>query len=164
MFQKYISTRKNCFGHPKVSTRCLQTSTGSVHSIPHTRAAWDGLRNEPQPTATISDINPPSGPYFRNHVHILYKLTCKHFFFRWVRIPGKSRQLIKNPWFWIIYFVLRHQASSHNFLSVIFGILRQFWIGICGRNFSRRKCFDRKKNPKTFGRKFFGRNFLVGRK
>ena len=67
--------------------------------------------------------------------------SYKHLFFRWVR----PLQLTINSWFWIIYFVLGHQASSHNFLSVIFGILRKFGIGICGRKFSRRKKFDRKK-------------------
>ena len=51
----------------------------------------------------------------------------------------------KNQWFCIkfIYFVLRHQASSYNFLSVIFGILGIFWIGICGRKMFRRKIFGR---------------------
>ena len=63
--QKYISARKMCFGHPKESMRCLQTSTGSVHSIPHTRAAWDGLRNEPQPTATNLRHQPPLEPIFQ---------------------------------------------------------------------------------------------------
>ena len=58
---------------------------------------------------------------------------------------------------------MRHQASSHNFLSVIFGILRQFWIGICGRNFSRRKFFDRKKSENFWSKKIWSK-FLVGRK
>ncbi len=31
---------------------------------------------------------------------------------------------------WIIYFVLRHQASSHNFISVIFGIFSIFRMKI----------------------------------
>ena len=59
----------------------------------------------------------------------------------------------KNQWFCIkfIYFVLRHQASSYNFLSVIFGILGIFWIGICGRKMFRRK---------TFGRKNFDRKIV----
>ena len=44
-------------------------------------------------------------------------------------------------WIFIIYFVLGHQASSHNFLSVIFGILGILGIGICDRFFFRRKHF-----------------------
>ena len=69
---------------------------------------------------------------------------------------------------------MRHQASSHNFLSVIFGILRKFRIGICDRKNVHRKIFDRtnfdrkiifknkfsknicrEKNRNFFGRKFF---------
>ena len=50
------------------------------------------------------------------------------------------------------------QASSHNFLSVIFGIFGKIWIGICERKKNRRKFFieiffDRKTKSKTFGRK-----------
>ena len=44
-------------------------------------------------------------------------------------------------------------ASFYNFLSVIFGILGSFGIGIRGPKNVCRKKFRRKKNPKTFGRK-----------
>ena len=90
----------------------------------------------------------------------LESASYKHLFFRWVR----PLQLTINSWFWIIYFVLGHQASSHNFLSVIFGILRKFRIGICGRNFFRRffwsKKFDRKNSfQKKIGEKISIENF-----
>ena len=39
---------------------------------------------------------------------------------------------------------MEDQASSHNFLSTIFGIFGIFWIEICGRKKVRRKFFDRK--------------------
>ena len=43
----------------QVATRCLGVFTDSLHPIPHAGAARGGHRNEPQPTATISDIHPP---------------------------------------------------------------------------------------------------------
>ena len=45
------------------------------------------------------------------------------------------------------------QASSHNFLSVIFEILGKFGIGIGNPKFSGRNFFI-EKNPKTVGRFF----------
>ena len=66
-----------------------------------------------------------------------------------------------------IYFVLRHQASSHNFLSVIFGIFGIFRIGICDRKKIRRKIFDRKhfrsKNEKYFSRPKHFRKKIYGK-
>ena len=48
-------------------------------------------------------------------------------------------------------------SSSHDFLSVIFGILRKFRIGIGLRNFCGRKNFRRKNMINNFDRKNFGR-------
>ena len=42
-----------------MSTVCLKVFTDSVPSFWHIETAWGGLKNEPQPTATISDIDPP---------------------------------------------------------------------------------------------------------
>ena len=56
-----------------MSTVCLKVFTDSVPSFWHIETAWGGLKNEPQPTATISDIDPPpSGMSLRNYVHIFY--------------------------------------------------------------------------------------------
>ena len=48
-------------------------------------------------------------------------------------------------------------SSSHDFLSVIFGILRKFRIGIGLRNFCGRKIFRRKNMINNFDRKKIGR-------
>ena len=47
-------------------------------------------------------------------------------------------------------------TSSHNFLSMIFGIFGKFGIEICERKKNRRCFFHRKKNDRT-NRKNFGR-------
>ena len=65
-----------------------------------------------------------------------------------------------NTRFYFIYFVLRHQASSHNILSVIFGILRKFCLGICSYFFTIGKMFVEKKLIENFPGKFL-ENFSI---
>ena len=57
-----ISTKNDglgATGYLVMSTVCLKVFTDSVPSFWDIETAWGGLKNEPQPTATISDIDPP---------------------------------------------------------------------------------------------------------
>ena len=81
-----------------------------------------------------TDVTQPSKRlilYFPRKV-ILYQriMLSQHSF---VSFWGKNRRSV-----W-----MEDQASSHNFLSMIFGIFGIFWVEICGRKTVRRKFFDR---------------------
>ena len=68
-------------------------------------------------------------------IHSLHPIKYKHFVIdEYLLIFG-----LDQIWCW-----MEDQASSNNFLSVIFGILVIFGIEICGRQNFRRKHFDRK--------------------
>ena len=120
IFQKYISARKKCFGHPKVSTRCLQTSTGSVHSIPHTRAAWDGLRNEPQPTATVSRHLPPLRRVFQEPCS--YRLT--------IFITIRFTRGTSNSWSNSNVYYYRVSKNSYSNVSYLFLYWTCTWLSL----------------------------------
>ena len=65
--------------------------------------------------------------------------------------------------FWCLEWLFTKLNSSHDVLSMIFGFLRKFWVGIyIFRKKNQDKNIFWKFDRNIFlGRKFFGRNFLI---